>query len=54
MHALVAASMWSTWSMLRDGPGLDGGAARAVMARTVAALLAGPAGPPLFREVANR
>ncbi|MGW9195392.1 hypothetical protein [Micromonospora chersina] len=54
VHALVAASMWSTWSMLRDGLGLDVGAARAVMARTVAALLADPAGSPLFREVADR
>lgn len=54
VHALVAASMWSAWSMLRDGLGLDVGAARAVMARTVAALLADPAGPPLFREVADR
>ncbi|MEU5527852.1 TetR/AcrR family transcriptional regulator [Micromonospora chersina] len=54
VHALVAASMWSAWSMLRDGLGLDVGAARAVMARAVAALLADPAGPPLFREVADR
>ncbi|MEH1101512.1 TetR/AcrR family transcriptional regulator [Micromonospora sp. CPCC 205561] len=40
VNALVAASMWSAWSMLRDGLGLGVDQARAVMARTVAALLA--------------
>ncbi|MFF5054670.1 TetR/AcrR family transcriptional regulator [Micromonospora sp. NPDC000663] len=40
LNALMAASMWSTWSMLRDGLGLGVDAARAVMARTVGALLA--------------
>ncbi|MFE0591301.1 TetR/AcrR family transcriptional regulator [Micromonospora echinospora] len=43
VHALVAASMWPAWSMLRDGLGLGVDQARAVMARTVAALLADPA-----------
>ncbi|MFG1780358.1 TetR/AcrR family transcriptional regulator [Micromonospora sp. NPDC049048] len=43
VHALVAASMWPAWSMLRDGLGLGVDQARAVMARTVAALLAGVA-----------
>ncbi|MGB2571248.1 TetR/AcrR family transcriptional regulator [Micromonospora citrea] len=43
VNALVAASMWPAWSMLRDGLGLGVDAARAVMARTVAALLADPA-----------
>jgi AcrR family transcriptional regulator len=42
--ALIAASMWPTWSLLRDGLGLGVDAARAVMTRTVAALLADPAG----------
>lgn len=42
VNALLAASMWSTWSMLRDGLGLGVDQARAVMARTVAALLADP------------
>ncbi|MGC5330240.1 TetR/AcrR family transcriptional regulator [Micromonospora sp. DT62] len=40
VHALVAASMWQAWSMLRDGLGLGVDQARAVMTRTVAALLA--------------
>ncbi|MFJ6167096.1 TetR/AcrR family transcriptional regulator [Micromonospora orduensis] len=40
LNALLAASMWSAWSMLRDGLGLGVDAARAVMARTVGALLA--------------
>ncbi|MEV4467584.1 TetR/AcrR family transcriptional regulator [Micromonospora echinofusca] len=40
VHALVAVSMWPAWSMLRDGLGLGVDQARAVMARTVAALLA--------------
>lgn len=43
VNALVAASTWSTWSMLRDGLGLGVDPARAVMARTVGALLADPA-----------
>lgn len=42
-HALIAASMWPAWSMLRDGLGLGVDQARAVMTRTVAALLADPA-----------
>ncbi|MEV4656983.1 TetR/AcrR family transcriptional regulator [Micromonospora sp. NPDC049301] len=40
LNALVAASMWPAWSMLRDGLGLGVDQARAVMARTVDALLA--------------
>ncbi|MFI7575954.1 TetR/AcrR family transcriptional regulator [Micromonospora sp. NPDC049497] len=40
VDAIVAASMWPAWSMLRDGLGLGVDAARAVMARTVGALLA--------------
>lgn len=39
VDALVAASTWSAWSMLRDGLGLSLERARAVMTRTVAALL---------------
>ncbi|SCG46382.1 transcriptional regulator, TetR family [Micromonospora echinaurantiaca] len=39
VHALVAVSMWPAWSMLRDGLGLGVDQARAVMARTVGALL---------------
>ncbi len=39
LHALLAATMWSNWSMLRDGLGLDVDAARGVMVRTVTALL---------------
>jgi AcrR family transcriptional regulator len=38
-HAVVAASMWPAWSMLRDGLGLGVEDARAVMTRTVWALL---------------
>jgi AcrR family transcriptional regulator len=40
LQALCVASMWSAWSMLRDELSLDVDAARAVMTRTVAALLA--------------
>ncbi|KAB1940994.1 TetR/AcrR family transcriptional regulator [Micromonospora sp. ALFpr18c] len=40
LNALVVASTWSSWSMLRDGLGLGVDPARAVMARTVGALLA--------------
>jgi AcrR family transcriptional regulator len=54
VHAVVAAGMWSTWSMLRDGLGLGVGPARAVLARTVAALLADPEGQSLFRLVTDR
>ncbi|BCL17391.1 TetR/AcrR family transcriptional regulator [Micromonospora sagamiensis] len=43
VHALLTASMWPAWSMLRDGLGLGVDQARAVMARTVSALLADPA-----------
>ncbi len=39
-HALIAATMWPAWSMLRDGLDLSVDKARAVMTRTVAALLA--------------
>ncbi|MEV4411463.1 TetR/AcrR family transcriptional regulator [Catellatospora sp. NPDC049609] len=39
LHALLAATMWANWSMLRDGLGLDVAAARGVMVRTVTALL---------------
>ena len=39
VHALVAASTWPAWSTLREGIGLGVDQARAVMARTVAALL---------------
>jgi TetR/AcrR family transcriptional regulator, regulator of autoinduction and epiphytic fitness len=42
VNALVATSMWPTWSMLRDGLGLGVDHARSVMTRTVAALLADP------------
>ncbi|WCN84672.1 TetR/AcrR family transcriptional regulator [Micromonospora sp. LH3U1] len=40
LNALVAASMWPAWSMLRYGLGLGVDQARAVMTRTVGALLA--------------
>lgn len=40
LNALVAASMWPAWSMLRDGLELGVDQARGVMARTVGALLA--------------
>lgn len=39
VDAIVAASMWPAWSMLRDGLGLGVDPARAVMTRTVGALL---------------
>ncbi|MGW5557106.1 TetR/AcrR family transcriptional regulator [Micromonospora sp. NPDC003944] len=39
-NALVAASTWQAWSMLRYGLGLGVDQARAVMSRTVGALLA--------------
>jgi AcrR family transcriptional regulator len=42
ISALVAASMWPAWSMLRDGLDLGVDQARAVMTRTVWALLADP------------
>jgi len=44
-HAIVAASMWPAWSMLRDGLGLGVEEARAAMTRTVWSLLAAPAPP---------
>ncbi|WP_433554696.1 TetR/AcrR family transcriptional regulator [Micromonospora zamorensis] len=40
LNALIAASMWPAWSMLRYGLGLGVDQARAVMTRTVGALLA--------------
>ncbi|MEU5670719.1 TetR/AcrR family transcriptional regulator [Micromonospora sp. NPDC047753] len=40
LNALVVASTWQAWSMLRYGLGLGVDQARAVMARTVGALLA--------------
>ncbi|RKN39620.1 TetR/AcrR family transcriptional regulator [Micromonospora endolithica] len=40
LDAIVSVSTWQTWSMLRDGLGLGVDPARAVMARTVGALLA--------------
>jgi len=40
LNALVVASTWQSWSMLRYGLGLGVDQARAVMARTVGALLA--------------
>ncbi len=43
VNALVATSMWPNWSLLRDGLGLGVDQARAVMTRTVAALLSEPA-----------
>jgi TetR/AcrR family transcriptional regulator of autoinduction and epiphytic fitness len=50
VDALVAASMWPAWSMLRDGLELDAEAARRAMTRTVSALLvtviAASVGPP--------
>lgn len=39
LDALTAASTWSAWSMMRDAMGLDVAAARAVMTRTLGALL---------------
>jgi TetR/AcrR family transcriptional regulator, regulator of autoinduction and epiphytic fitness len=44
-QAVVAASMWPAWSMLRDGLGLGVDDARAVMTRTVWSLLAAPPRP---------
>ncbi|MEV6970779.1 TetR/AcrR family transcriptional regulator [Hamadaea sp. NPDC051192] len=40
LQALVVASTWASWSMLRDELGLDLDAARGVLTRTVSALLA--------------
>jgi AcrR family transcriptional regulator len=40
LTAVLAASTWNNWSMLRDECGLSVEAARTVMARTVTALLA--------------
>ncbi|MET8094811.1 TetR/AcrR family transcriptional regulator [Micromonospora sp. NPDC005220] len=40
LNALVTASTWQAWSMLRYGLGLGVDQARAVMSRTVGALLA--------------
>jgi TetR/AcrR family transcriptional regulator of autoinduction and epiphytic fitness len=39
LAALTATSMWPTWGTLRDAMGLDPEAARAVLTRTVTALL---------------
>ncbi|MEV0003638.1 TetR/AcrR family transcriptional regulator [Micromonospora sp. NPDC050980] len=39
LDALAVACTWAAWSMMRDAMGLDVDAARAVMARTVGALL---------------
>ncbi|WP_349876702.1 TetR/AcrR family transcriptional regulator [Micromonospora sp. HUAS YX12] len=39
LDALTVAGTWSAWSMMRDSMGLDVEAARAVMARTLGALL---------------
>ena len=39
LQGLLVATTWSAWSLLRDGMSLDVDAARAVMARTVTALL---------------
>jgi AcrR family transcriptional regulator len=44
-HAIVAASMWPAWSMLRDGLGLGVEDARSAMTRTVWSLLAAPPRP---------
>ena len=44
-HAIVAASMWPAWSMLRDGLGLGVEDARSAMTRTVWSLLAAPRRP---------
>jgi TetR/AcrR family transcriptional regulator, regulator of autoinduction and epiphytic fitness len=41
-NALIAASMWPAWSMLREGLGLGVDRARSVLTRTVAALLDPP------------
>ena len=42
VNAVVATSMWPTWATLRDGLGLGVDQARAVLTRTVSALLADP------------
>lgn len=42
LTALLVVSMWPTWATLRDDLGLDVDAARAVLHRTVTALLAAP------------
>jgi hypothetical protein len=39
LHALIAASTWPAWTVLRDELGLDAGQACAVMTHTLAALL---------------
>jgi AcrR family transcriptional regulator len=39
LHAILIATMWPAWSMLRDSLGLSVDKARAVMTRTVGALL---------------
>ena len=44
-HAIVAASMWPAWSMLREGLGLGVEDARSAMTRTVWSLLAAPPRP---------
>jgi TetR/AcrR family transcriptional regulator of autoinduction and epiphytic fitness len=46
VHGIVASAMWPAWSMLREALGLSTEDARAVMVRTVAGLLAGPARRP--------
>jgi AcrR family transcriptional regulator len=45
LTALIAISMWPTWATLRDDLGLDVDAARAALARMVAALLPPAPGP---------
>ncbi|MEV0606041.1 TetR/AcrR family transcriptional regulator [Polymorphospora rubra] len=42
LNALIAATMWPAWSMLRDGLGLGVDEARRTMTRTVTALLTAP------------
>ncbi|WP_200207465.1 TetR/AcrR family transcriptional regulator [Micromonospora coerulea] len=39
LDALTVASTWAAWSMMRDAMGLDAEAARAILARTLGALL---------------
>jgi TetR/AcrR family transcriptional regulator of autoinduction and epiphytic fitness len=41
LNALIAVSMWPTWSTWRETMGLSPEAARSALARTIAALLAG-------------
>lgn len=41
VHALTVVTMWPAWAMLRDSLGLSVAEARAVMTRSVSALLAG-------------